>query len=79
MEVYLNVIEMGDGIYGSEAASQTYFKKPAARLNKAEAAAIAAVLPSPLRWSPANPTVYTLRREAWIMRNMGHLPPVKFE
>ena len=79
MEVYLNVIEMGDGIYGAEAASQTFFKKPAIRLNKAEAAAIAAVLPSPLRWSPANPTVYTLRREAWILRNMGHLPPVKFE
>lgn len=79
MEVYLNVIEMGNGIYGAEAASQAFFKKPASRLNKAEAAAIAAVLPSPLRWNPSKPTVYTLRREAWILRNMSHLPPVKFE
>jgi len=79
MEVYLNVIEMGDGIYGAEAASQAYFHKHASRLKKAEAAAIAAVLPSPMRWNPSNPTVYTLRREAWILRNMGHLPPVKFE
>ena len=78
MEVYLNVIEMGDGIYGAEAAAQCFFKKPAARLNKSEAAALAAVLPSPLRWSPAKPTVYTLRREAWIMRNMGRIPPVHF-
>jgi len=79
MEVYLNVIEMGDGIYGAEAASEYYFKKPASKLNRNEAALIAAVLPNPIRWSPVKPTPYILKRKEWIKRNMTYLGTVKFE
>ena len=63
VEVYLNVIEMGDGIYGVEAASQRFFGKPASRLNAQEAALITAVLPNPRKWSPAAPSSY-IRRKA---------------
>jgi len=79
MEVYLNVIEMGDGIYGVEAAAQQFYKKPAGELTKSEAAMIAAVLPNPLRWSPAKPTGYNYQRQSWILRNMNNLNPVKFD
>ncbi|WP_373493708.1 monofunctional biosynthetic peptidoglycan transglycosylase [Aquiflexum sp.] len=76
MEVYLNVIEMGEGIYGIEAAAQTYFKKPASKLSRQEAALIAAVLPNPRRWNPARPTAYISGRQAWILRQMNNLEPV---
>ncbi|HSS65949.1 MAG TPA: monofunctional biosynthetic peptidoglycan transglycosylase [Gammaproteobacteria bacterium] len=62
LEVYLNVIEWGPGIYGVEAASQTHFGKSASRLSRREAALLAAVLPNPRRWSPARPTDYILKR-----------------
>ncbi len=78
MEVYLNVIEMGDGVYGIEAAAQTYYKKPAAKLSRSQAAMIAAVLPNPRRWSPARPTAYIKGRQSWIMRQMNNLEPVGF-
>jgi monofunctional glycosyltransferase len=70
MEVYLNVIEMGPGVYGAEAASRYYFHKPAVRLTREEAARIAAVLPNPRRWSASRPTPYILRRTDWILRHM---------
>lgn len=70
MEVYLNVIEMGDGIYGAEAASQSYFDKSSSDLNNQEAALIAACLPNPIRWSPARPTSYIKRKQSWILRHM---------
>ena len=70
MEVYLNVIEMGDGIYGAEAASQSYFDKPVSKLTNSEAALIAACLPNPIRWSPARPTSYIKRKQTWILRHM---------
>lgn len=73
MEVYLNVIEMGDGIYGAEAAAQTYFHKPAKNLTSAEAAAIAAVLPNPRRWHPDKPTAYIAKKKAWILWNMNNV------
>ena len=79
LEVYLNVIEMGDGIYGAEAAAQYYFKKPASKLTRQEAALIAAVLPNPIRWRPDKPTAYIKKRQAWILRNMRNLGEVKFE
>lgn len=79
MEVYLNVIEMGDGIYGAEAASQAYFHKPAERLSQGQAALIAAVLPNPLKWSPLKPTPYILGRQAWIIRNMNNLGEIELE
>ncbi len=78
LEVYLNVIEMGDGIYGIEAAAQTFFKKPAANLTRGQAALIAAVLPNPRRWNPAKPTAYIQGRQTWILRQMSNLEPVGF-
>ncbi len=73
MEVYLNVIEMGDGIYGVQAASKTYFKKDAKNLTSAEAALIAAVLPNPRKWNAGKPNGYINKRKNWILRQMGHL------
>lgn len=70
MEVYLNSIEMGDGVYGAEAAAQHWFKKKASKLNKDQAAAIAAVLPNPIKYvaNPAGP--YIQNRKAWIKKQM---------
>ena len=76
MEVYLNVIEMGDGIYGIEAASQKFYKKSASNLSRQESAMVAAVLPNPLRWSPVRPTPYIYGRQAWILRQMNNIHPV---
>jgi monofunctional biosynthetic peptidoglycan transglycosylase len=78
MEVYLNVIEMGDGIYGIEAASQHFYKKPAKELSRQQAAYIAATLPNPRRWNPTKPTNYLQSRQAWILRNMNNLGPVEW-
>lgn len=66
LEVYLNVVEFGPGIYGAEAASRHYFGKPAAALGPREAALLAAVLPAPLERSPARPSAYVARRAAII-------------
>ena len=79
MEVYLNVIETGDGIYGAEAASRTYFKKPAKKLSASEAALIASVLPNPRKWSPLKPTEYIYKRQQWILFNMRRLGNIKLE
>ncbi|MBA5791939.1 monofunctional biosynthetic peptidoglycan transglycosylase [Flavobacterium sp. xlx-214] len=71
MEVYLNSIEMGNGIYGIEAASQHWFNKSANNLTKAEAAAIAAILPNPRKFKAANGSQYTNRRKNAIKRQMN--------
>ena len=73
MEVYLNIAEMGDGVFGVEAASQRYFKKPARDVGRQQAALLAAVLPNPIKYSAKNPSGYTLRRRAKIARAMGRL------
>lgn len=78
MEVYLNVIEMGDGIYGVEAASQYYFRKPAKDLNRSEAALIAAILPNPRIYSAKNPSPYIQRKQGRIMRAMNRIERVSF-
>lgn len=78
MEVYLNVIEMGDGIYGAEAATQFYYKKPATQLSKAQAALLIAVLPNPRRWTPAKPTAYIYKKQGLILRNMRRIRNLKF-
>lgn len=70
MTVYLNIAEWGPGIYGAEAASQYYFKKPASRLTPSEAALLAAVLPSPLRYSVRNPGPFVQNRRDWVLRQM---------
>lgn len=79
MEVYLNVIEMGDGIYGAEAAAQEYFGKSAESLSKSQAALIAVCLPNPRKYSVVNPGPYVQKRRTQIIRVMGQLPRVDFE
>jgi monofunctional biosynthetic peptidoglycan transglycosylase len=76
MEVYLNVAETGPGIYGAEAAARAYFAKPASDLTRREAALIAAVLPNPRVWSPAQPTSYIRQRARVIERRIGQLGPL---
>lgn len=71
MEVYLNSIEMGNGIYGAEAASQHWFHKSAKKLSKDEAAAIAAILPNPLRYKANPASSYIVQRKAWIKQQMN--------
>lgn len=78
MEVYLNVIEMGPGIYGAEAASQYYFHKPAKKLNNSEAAAIAAILPNPIKWSASKPSLYIQKKKSWILRHMQYMDVKEF-
>jgi monofunctional biosynthetic peptidoglycan transglycosylase len=78
MVVYLNVMETGNGVYGVEAAARKYFRKPAAKLTRGEAALIAACLPSPRKRNPARPTPYLLRRQAKIMDLMRKIGPVEF-
>ena len=73
MEIYLNEIEMGNGIYGAEAAAKKYFRKPAKDLSKRESALVAAVLPNPIRWTPANPNAYIQRRQYRILRAMRYV------
>jgi monofunctional biosynthetic peptidoglycan transglycosylase len=70
MEVYLNVVEMGQGIYGVEAASQFYYKKHASQLSPSEAAMLAAILPAPLRRNPAKPSPYLINRQQRILSLM---------
>ncbi len=78
LEVYLNVIEMGDGIYGAEAAAQKYYGKSCRKLSKSEASLIAACFPNPLRWNPNKATSYIYHRQYLIMRNMRRLGPLDF-
>ncbi|GAB4237682.1 MAG: monofunctional biosynthetic peptidoglycan transglycosylase [Ekhidna sp.] len=72
MEVYLNVAEMGDGIFGAEAAAQRYFKNGAKDLTTTQASRIAAILPSPKRYSATNPSAYVQRRADWIKKQMRY-------
>jgi monofunctional glycosyltransferase len=68
MEIYLNVAEWGPGIYGIEAASKHYFKKSASRLTKKEAARLVSILPSPLKWSPTDPSKRVKRKARNVRR-----------
>ncbi len=75
LEVYLNVVEFGDGVYGVEAASLSYFRKHAAQLSMSEAARLAAVLPNPKRFIADRPSSYVRERQRWIegqMNNLGY-------
>lgn len=78
MEVYLNCIEMGDGIYGIEEASKYYFKKPAKDLSKRESAAIAAILPNPIKWSASKPNAYIQKRQYRILKAMRYVGKPKW-
>lgn len=78
MEVYLNVIETGDGIYGVEAASQFYFKKPASRLSIVESARLSAILPNPRKWNPVRPTPRIERKASRIIYLIGRMKTENF-
>lgn len=73
LEIYLNIVEFGDGVYGVEAASQTFFGKPAKKLRPSEAALLAAVLPNPHRYRAAAPSGYVRGRQSWILGQMSAL------
>lgn len=73
LEMYLNVAEMGKGIFGIEAASRAYFKKPAKKLSQSEAAKIAACLPNPKKYKVNPPSAYITKRYPWVVRQMNNL------
>lgn len=73
LEMYLNIAQFGPTIFGVEAAARRYFGKTAARLNREEAALLAAVLPNPERLRVARPSAYVLERQAWILSQAARL------
>ena len=79
MEVYLNSIEMGDGIYGADAVAEEHFGKSALDLSKAQCALIAATLPNPRKFSSKHPSAYMLKRQARILIEMRYVPELPKE
>ncbi|MEO8225437.1 MAG: monofunctional biosynthetic peptidoglycan transglycosylase [Gammaproteobacteria bacterium] len=73
LEMYLNIAQFGPQVFGVEAASRLYFRKPAAHLNEPEAALLAAILPNPRVYRVRNPSRFTTRRQAWIQWQAGRL------
>lgn len=71
LELYLNIIEWGHGVFGIEAAAQRYFHKPASQLSREEGARLAAVIPSPLRHQPTEATSYVEKKSRLILRRMS--------
>jgi monofunctional biosynthetic peptidoglycan transglycosylase len=77
LEVYLNSIEFGPGVYGAEAAAKRYFGTSASKLSRSQAALLAAVLPNPHRFSVQKPSAYVGKRQQWILRQMRQLASVQ--
>ena len=75
LEIYLNVIEWGNGIYGAEAAARAYFGKPASQLSASEGALLAAAIANPRIMNPGAPTARLRRRQQMVMRRMGAVEP----
>jgi monofunctional biosynthetic peptidoglycan transglycosylase len=73
LELYLSIAEMGPGLFGAGAAAEAHFGVPAARLSETQAARLAAILPSPNRWNPVQPTAYIERRTGIIRGRTGQL------
>jgi len=73
LEIYLNIAEFGDHLYGIEAASQHYFRVAAKQLSPEQAALLAATLPNPKRLKASAPSPYLLKRQAWILKQMQNL------
>ena len=78
MEIYINIAEMGDNIFGAGMAGKIYFKKFPTKLTKQESALIAAVLPNPKRFSVKNPSAYVRERQAWILDQIRMLGGVSY-
>ena len=74
LEIYLNTVDWGTGIIGAEAASRKYFHISSSQINPSQAARMAAILPSPHRWSPTNPSDYVKERQKRIMKDMKKMP-----
>lgn len=79
LEVYLNSIEMGNGIYGAEAAAQNYFGTTASKLSKYQAASVIAILPSPRKWNASKPGPYVQSRTQWIIGQMRLHSPLPWK
>ncbi|MEG1187274.1 MAG: monofunctional biosynthetic peptidoglycan transglycosylase [Bacteroidales bacterium] len=79
MEVYLNSMETGAGLYGAEAVAKYHFKTSALKLSRSQCALIAATLPNPIRFNSAKPSGYMLKRQAQILSLMGKIAPVEFD
>ncbi len=73
LEMYVNVAEFGDHVFGIEAASRRYFKIPATKLTARQAALLAAILPNPIKYKASQPSEYIFKRQAWILRQMKNL------
>ena len=73
LEIYLNIAQTGESMFGVTDAAVTYFKKPPAKLNRFEAARIAATLPNPVKYSATNPSKHVIDRQRWILRQMKQL------
>jgi monofunctional biosynthetic peptidoglycan transglycosylase len=78
MEIYLNVIEMGEGVYGAEKASHYYFRKSAEDLSRNQAALLAVCLPNPRKMTPAKMTPYRVKRQLWALQQMSYFPYLDF-
>jgi monofunctional biosynthetic peptidoglycan transglycosylase len=78
LEVYLNILETGDMIFGVGAASRIYFRKAPGKLTRTQAALLAATIPNPKRFSAKNPSGYVLRRQEWILEQMSLLGGVDY-
>ena len=78
LEVYLNVAEMGKGIYGVGAASKAFFNKEPARISKQQCAQLIAVLPSPQKWNAKNPGPYVYKRSSWIQQQVRFFGGIKY-
>jgi monofunctional biosynthetic peptidoglycan transglycosylase len=78
MEVYLNIIEMGDGIYGIEAAAQRYYRRPASRLSLGEAAMIVSCFPNPRKFTPFKHPAWITSKQSMVMTFAGWVPRVKW-
>ena len=78
IEVYLNIAEMGERIFGAETASQNFFGRSAAKITRQQAALLAAILPSPTRYRADAPSSYVLERQKWILRQMRQLGGVRY-
>ena len=78
MEAYLNSIEMGDGVYGAQAATQYWYRKDCSSLTKTEAAGIAAILPNPRKFKASNSSAFINARKARIVKRMGQVEELKY-
>ena len=78
LEIYLNSVEWGEGIFGIEVASRHYFGVSAKQLTKEQASLLAAILPNPRKWSPVNPNIFTQKKAKWILGQMENLDTKKY-